>query len=191
MEVREALKIFGIPRIEELDKTKLRYTYRELMKRYHPDVTDGYEDTVAMINEAMSILKNVDLSNVKLDYKMASCINVVDVEKLFNGEKVYRGGEEINLDRCVCSIDVEVSDGETSENITAFGVPKKQRFEEQVNIEVDVGVSDSTLGVDVTVCVNNKETRQIRLGTGMVLLPVRISEKVLLELRIYRVCFKR
>ena len=71
MEVREALKIFGIPRIEELDKTKLRYTYRELMKRYHPDVTDGYEDTVAMINEAMSILKNVDLSNVKLDYKMA------------------------------------------------------------------------------------------------------------------------
>lgn len=190
MEVQEALKIFGIPRIEELDKTKLRYTYRELMKRYHPDVADGYEDTVAMINEAMSILKNVDLSNVKLDYKMASCINVVDVEKLFNGEKVYRGGEEISLDRCVCSIDVEISDGETSEDITTFGIPKKKSIEEQVSIEVDVGVRDNTLGVEVTVCVNNKETRQIRLGTGMVLLPVRISENVVIELRIYRVCFK-
>ncbi len=63
--IHEALETLGLPAMVSYKEIKERY--RELSKRYHPDLNDSDAQMMAQINRAYEILKNY-IENYKFSF---------------------------------------------------------------------------------------------------------------------------
>lgn len=107
MNLSEALSVFNMKSIHELDEDTLKKRYRKLMKIYHPDSNTGNSDISIKVNSAYSILKE----EIKLDKvyneiyasevdESAIIIGVEDYSDLMKGLDVRKvnGNTVVNKD---------------------------------------------------------------------------------------------
>lgn len=109
MELREALEIFEIKLLNDIDEAKLKRKYRKLMKMYHPDSGNGSNEISAMINEAYSLLKE-SLKNDRIYREIHEekqenifLILIEDYSKLLRGLDVVQvnTGEMVNKNNII------------------------------------------------------------------------------------------
>lgn len=105
MELNKALGIFGLTSINASSGTELKKLYRQLTKKYHPDLHPG-EDTnskMCEINEAHSIIEKAisELSiieNGKINSRKC-IITINNLQNIYSGHKIdfEDNGEKVSL----------------------------------------------------------------------------------------------
>ena len=180
MTLQEALSLFGLTGVDDIDQSKIRKTYRGLIKKYHPDVTEGYEDVVAQLNEAMRLLKNFENIRESNDSKKTRVISVDELSRIINEQGVE------SFSDIIVYLSLELRDESRIQNVMTFGIPKKRIFEGDVAIEMIVEVEWDKLGRRIEIDVRGNK-RSIELDRGIVIMPIRLCENIVVTLQIYRV----
>jgi hypothetical protein len=131
MNVKKALKIFGLQTLEGLNDGILKVKYRKLMKKHHPDL-GGSEEKAREINEAFEVLKKV-LEKVKSFDFMGSgnggvgrkegkreyvcLIHFDDLFRIYDGYGIMLGNEKgslildrsgLNIHRVILAVGVSI-----------------------------------------------------------------------------------
>lgn len=104
MDTVEAIKIFEVISIDNIDETDIKKKYRALMKKVHPDnvantLVDAGE-TIANLQMARDILLEyvkVSKLNESKYRKKTYFINIDKLQKLYNKEKVSIGNDVIDV----------------------------------------------------------------------------------------------
>lgn len=104
MDTVEAIKIFEVISIDNIDETDIKKKYRALMKKVHPDnVANTLVDagkTIASLQMARDILLEyikVSKLNESKYRKKTYFINIDKLQKLYNKEKVSIGNDVIDV----------------------------------------------------------------------------------------------
>ena len=105
MEIIEALRIFGIDSLDEINKDNIKKIYRAKMKLNHPDI--GGSDKVAReLNEAKDVLdlaiESIEMvSNGNNNGVKTVIITFGDLLKIYNGEtiKVLSNDNLVDIDK--------------------------------------------------------------------------------------------
>lgn len=108
LEVNECLHVLGVDRVENAESLKL--VYRQLSKKYHPDLKTGDASKMSKINDAYTTLKKMLESGVqiknKTDFDFSTMAVKIDVESLSNlltyggVLHVNHGNFDIRKDNC-------------------------------------------------------------------------------------------
>lgn len=167
MILKEALEIFGVQSISELDKLKIKTTYRELMKMYHPDVYSGGIEKAQQINEAnellLSILENVNKLNLIGVKKEEVCLIPFEwLIEIYKGasytiasrtggdkDKIDINKKSIRVHRVIINIQINISVNNITESYN-----RQVIWRMNDNYEVDIKLEHKTKGKEEVVKIN-------------------------------------
>lgn len=91
MELKEALNIIGLPKTASADEFKTKY--RELAKKYHPDIYKEDPEKFKKINEAYQLIQEYQKDPVKFEKQQSPFRRVVDPGGFgVDFEEIFSGG---------------------------------------------------------------------------------------------------
>lgn len=104
MDILKALEIFKIDDIGNIDKSKIKRTFKVLMKSNHPDI-GGNEEKAKLINIAYGvILDNIDrlkhigdIENNRKEVVHNCLITIENLINIYNGENLKFGDENNSI----------------------------------------------------------------------------------------------
>lgn len=158
----EALRIFGINSINNINETEIKRIYRDLMKKNHPDI-GGSIEIAAKINEAYNIINEM-LKNISKSTKKESCPTLImklsDLIRIYNGINVTYGnksGDKIIINKSNINsynihinitgkiiangdvIEIDQYQAKNIENIYNINVKyKAKKYNENVKIQINI-----------------------------------------------------
>lgn len=213
MKALDAIRIFDITDIYEIDRQDLVKRYRNFMKKYHPDLcTDKrlkalYEEKSKEINEANEILNRL-LDSIESEKKLVDIqrkdivVAIIPFDKLldlYNGGELElrgsKGGQETTFKltesnvksmmiSLLCEIRIEIN-GNTYE----FESIQKVNIKDEYEIECIIDVCDSYLlqqsDLDVRIMGYGKDVK-VKLSSNPLKLKLNFNGLAKLNVNIYR-----
>lgn len=166
LNIADALKLFSIDDLRELNETNLKKKFRELMRENHPD-RGGDEEKAKQINEAYSILKKyLENPQVHIAVKQKQPImckipldklydiyeNNEDVQLQGNGERFILNKSNINKNKVIVNIEVDI---EVNGEVQKFNCIKQLDIWNKYKIDCKLCVNGSDIS-DITIKAHGK-----------------------------------
>lgn len=172
MRLEEAVKIFEIQDIAEINKEVLKTTYRSLMKKYHPDVCPDGTEKAQEINEAYDVLSSVIkdltlLSNVKSKDAVVCVIPLEWLPEIYKG-KTYsikssqdKSNPTLKIDkgsirkyRTILNIPVDIKIDNTVRN---YNIPVIWRIDDNYEVDIELEGKYRGKGINIQVGLLDKQ----------------------------------
>ena len=196
MKIEEAAMILGIQDISNINKDKLKDTYRKLMRIHHPD-NRGDGDKAKIISEAYRVVRSFDgmlniVRNNSYDSSITYILILSELVDLFNGREIIKntGGRVVNLTRdnlikynIIVVIDVDIIVNGVKHN---YNIMRKVDKFSDYNIECEIPVDNMDDNLSIVVCVLDKKiTTEMKLPTKRV--KVGFGDAVDIDIKIKKV----
>lgn len=200
MNIETAAKLLNIQDISNIDKDKLKETYRKMMKTHHPD-NNGNENYASSITRAYSVVREFNnkleaVRNSSSNHKTIYILTLSELKELLDGNEIIKdksgkevilSRESINKDNIILVIDVFIMvNGSKLDYTIMRKVDQLSRYSIECNIPVDrledtldivVGIGDKMIPTEMKLTT---KTVKVSVG-GNIDIDIKIKKTIPIE----------
>ena len=170
MTLEKAMDVIGITSVSPNEENEIKKRFKELMRRYHPDINHDKDttDKAQLIGEAFYVIKTTIKKMKKLGVKQGitaspvklAVISISDLIDLYNGKTIVTGGCNIqrsNMSQFNLFISIEFSIGHNG-IYRDYNELCKWNMSDDYDVYCTIHTTDISKPDDVNIKIYGKDT---------------------------------